>query len=311
MVPTTSHVGLDAETALAILPSAAELGVDRLEFEEFMQHDRSEEFGDLAAFRVQTPDGSIYITLVVFANADDAHLSMDREFIVHKSQGFPPVWQDLGDESFYVKLGFVVRVERYILMSMGILHPDWLRPSLQRLQTLVPSPRPTVSALLCYLEVWDWFERALERLPGLPEKIGCPIEEHHVETAVSQDFQGGYMVWVWRGGWKFIYVLYDEGGWESYSDRWQEGMPELDSSFGPPPEGVIQPKRGFGLVWQEHPEVREGLGWAFNEERACDGAHLQEFQRGLMIECTQFVMPRQKTRVFILFDDGTYTIYMP
>ena len=309
MVPTTSHVGLDAETALAILPSAAEFGVDRLEFEEFMSHDR--EFGDLPAFRVRHPYQSKSASLVVFANADDAHLSMDRGFIIHKSQGYPPIWLDLGDESFFVRYEVVVRVGRYILRAMPIRPDcDWLRPSLQRLQTLVPSPRPTVSAFLCYLEVWDWFERALERLPGLPEKIGCPIEEHHhVETAVSQDFQGGYMIWL--GGWEFIYVLYDEGGWESYSDRWQEGMPEFDSSFGPPPAGVIQPKRGFGLVWQEHPEVREGLGWAFNEERACDEAHLQEFHGGEMLECTQFVMPRQKTRIFILFDDGTYTIYMP
>ena len=55
----------------------------------------------------------------------------------------------------------------------------------------------------------------------------------------------------------------------------------------------------------------ESKYYELNEERACDEAHRQEFQRGLMIECTQFVMPKQKTRVFILFDDGTYDIYMP
>ena len=67
------------------------------------------------------------------------------------------------------------------------------------------------------------------------------------------------------------------------------------------PSGAAQPNA---------PAVHEGLGWAFNEERACDEAHLQEFQHGLMTECTQFVMPKQKTRVFILFDDGTYDIYI-
>ncbi len=55
----------------------------------------------------------------------------------------------------------------------------------------------------------------------------------------------------------------------------------------------------------------ESKYYELNEERACDEAHRQEFQRGLMIECMQFVMPKQKNRVFILFDDGTYDIYMP
>ena len=173
MVPTTSHVGLDAQTALAILPSAGELGVDRLEFEEFMWHDRSEEFGDLAAFRVQTPDGSIYITLVVFANADDAHLFVDREFIVHKSQGYPPIWQDLGDESFAVRYEVVVRVGRYILIAMPILNLDRLRPSVQRLQAFVQGepatahvqPTPTNTAIT--LTADEIMSRSAEKMSGV------------------------------------------------------------------------------------------------------------------------------------------------
>jgi len=303
---------LDAETALAILPSAAELGVDRLEFEEFIMHDLGNGLGDLPAFRVRHPYQSRFAELVVFADTNDADRFVEQEFSIHKSQGYPPIWQDLGDESFAVRYEVVVRVGRYILIAMPILNPDQIRPSVQRLQAFVSPATPTPS-VVCEREAWGWFEGALEMVPGLREEIGCPTEEHHVLTAASQDFQRGYMVW--RKDKNLIYVLFsDQTGftiWKSYSDHWQEGMPELDPSFGPPPEGVIQPKRGFGLVWQEHPEVREGLGWAFSEERACDEAHLQEFHWGEMLECTQFVMPRQKTRIFILFDDGTYNIYMP
>jgi len=299
---------LDAETALAILPSAGELGVDRLEFEEFIVPDEGEGFGDLPLFRVYNPVQNGMVDLMVFADADDAARFVGEQLSDYEGMGYTPAWTDLGDESFALQGEVLVRVDRCILWALGEANLEQLRPSIQRLRAFVSTATPTPS-VVCEREAWGWFEGALEMVPGLREEIGCPVEEHHVETAVSQDFQGGYMIWL--GGWKFIYVLYDEGGWESYSDRWQEGMLELDPSFGPPPEGVIQPKLGFGLVWQEHPEVREGLGWAFSEERACDEAHLQAFGRGLMIECTQFVMPRQKTRIFILFDDGTYDIYMP
>ena len=317
VVPVDVWAGIDSEVVKEILPSASELEVDRLEFEEFIMG--GEEFY-LPIFRVDAPDHRrIFVDLNVFANADSAGRYIRKEFSNHETRGDTPIWTDLGDESFTLQEEVRVRVERYILAVLGLFDLDQIRPSVQRLQTLAPPPIPTTPASLCEYEPWGWFEGALEMVPDLREEIGglppgCPMQEHQVLTAVSQDFQGGYMVWredrqlVYR---KMIYVLYEEGSWESYLDRWQQGMPELDPSFGPPPEGLMQPKRGFGLVWQEHPEVRQGLGWAFNEERACDGAHLQAFGCGLMIECTQFVMPRQKTRIFILFDDGTYTIYMP
>ena len=171
------------------------------------------------------------------------------------------------------------------------------------------SPTVTELPVSCAQQAWGWFEGALQMVPGVREQIGCPVDEHQALTAASQDFQHGYMLW--REDEQMVYVFYDAGGWESYPDRWQEGMPEQDPSFGPPPEGLIQPKRGFGLVWQENPAVHDGLGWAFSEERLCDEAHSQTFQRGFMLECMQDIVPRAKIRVFILFDDHTYTIYSP
>ena len=189
--------------------------------------------------------------------------------------------------------------------------PTVIDPTVTPIQATITAVPPTVTAssVACEHTAWGWFEGALKVVPGVQEQIGCPTEEHRVLTVASQDFQHGYMLWVEDE--QMIYVLYDGGGWESYPDRWQEGMAEQDPSFGPPPEGLIQPKRGFGLVWQEHPAVRDQLGWAFNEERLCDQSHRQPFQRGFMLECTQDVVPKAKIRVLILFDDHTYTIYSP
>lgn len=182
-------------------------------------------------------------------------------------------------------------------------------PASSEKPTAVASPTITELTVPCEREAWGWFEGALQMVSGVREQIGCPTQEHLSLTAASQDFQYGYMLW--REDEQLVYVLYDAGGWESYPDLWQEGMLEQDPSFGPPPEGLIQPKRGFGLVWQEYPAARDRLGWAFNEERLCDDAHSQTFERGFMLECTQDIVPRAKIRVFILFHDQTYTIYSP
>ena len=88
-------------------------------------------------------------------------------------------------------------------------------------------------------------------------------------------------------------------------------MPEQDPQYGPPPAGYIQPRRGFGLVWEENETVRDRLGWGVNEERPCDDAHVQPFERGVMVSCTHDVVPSAKIYVFTLYDDDTYDLYMP
>jgi hypothetical protein len=185
-------------------------------------------------------------------------------------------------------------------------------PTEEPTATMEP-PTPTETTALptpsCEQKAWGWFEGALELVPGVREKIGCPADDHQDLTAATQDFEHGYMVW--REDERLIYVFHDFETWESHPDHWEEGMPERDLSLGPPPEGKIQPKRGFGLIWQEHPTVRERLGWALNEERLCDKAHCQPFQHGLMLECMEDVVPRARIRIFVLFEDHTYTLYSP
>lgn len=44
-------------------------------------------------------------------------------------------------------------------------------------------------------------------------------------------------------------------------DQWQEGQPVDDPSLQPP-DGLLQPVRGFGKMWRDIPSLREQLGWA-------------------------------------------------
>ncbi|MEK7278784.1 MAG: hypothetical protein AAB342_01855 [Chloroflexota bacterium] len=97
-------------------------------------------------------------------------------------------------------------------------------------------------------------------------------------TAVYQSFERGFMiylsdrqaVWVFMksyaantGG---VAVAPNFGLWAGYPDTFKEGDAEDDPSILAP-AGFLQPHRGFGKVWREHPDVRDALGWASDYER--------------------------------------------
>ena len=89
----------------------------------------------------------------------------------------------------------------------------------------------------------------------------CPLTQDYVPAAY-EPFDNGHMVW--RGDTREIYVLYDDGSYETYQDTWNEGEPiSIEET---PPQGLLPPVRGFGKLWTDQPAVRDRLGWATTEE---------------------------------------------
>ena len=174
--------------------------------------------------------------------------------------------------------------------------------------TTCATPTPSGGQVAC-VEAWGWFDGAIKTIPGISQQIGCATAPQRELKVATEDFERGTMIW--RQDQKSVLVFLDGGGWVSHFDSWQEGMQELDPAFGPPSAGLIQPQRGFGLVWQQNQSVRESVGWALTEERLCDAAHIQPFEHGLMIECTQNMVPKAKIRVFVVLADGTYQLFSP
>jgi len=126
--------------------------------------------------------------------------------------------------------------------------------------------------------------------------LGCPVGDAQASLAAQQSFERGHMIW--READKTIFVLYSDGVWRSYADNWQEGMPEL-SCEGTPPSGLYLPKRGFGLVWCTERGVREGLGWALDQEYGVT-IEWQAFERGEMLTTAE------EGSVYVLFADGSF-----
>lgn len=106
-----------------------------------------------------------------------------------------------------------------------------------------------------------------------PAPDGCPAGPPTVALEAEQVFERGRMIWVQELD--RIYVIFEDGDtprWAQYPDDFEEGDPERDESKVPPP-GLLQPIRGFGLVWRNTPRVQERLGWGVTTEVPFDGMY--------------------------------------
>jgi hypothetical protein len=114
---------------------------------------------------------------------------------------------------------------------------------------------------------------------AVQQRLGCPLNGGApLNGMVTQPFERGNMFW--RGDTRQIYALAANGQFWQVADTWNEGMPADDPAFAPP-GGLLQPVRGFGLVWRSNAAIREALGWASLPEAQYNG-YWQDFERGAM-----------------------------
>jgi hypothetical protein len=120
----------------------------------------------------------------------------------------------------------------------------------------------------------------------------CPLGPAATVQAAFQKFEHGYMLW--RADTSEILVLYQTGRVERYKDSWQG---ETITYSETPPPGLYQPVRGFGKVWVDNAQVRQGLGWAV----ALEQGYTMQYQQS-----SDF----KYARLYMTWPDGTviYTV---
>lgn len=170
--------------------------------------------------------------------------------------------------------------------------------------TLTPQPKPSPTATVaaevtCEQAPGRRFDKYWSDDTSLRLGLGCPGEGMQSGFMAEQAFERGHMIW--READRTIFVLYNDGVWRSFPDRWQEGMPEY-SCEAVPPGSLLQPKRGFGLVWCAEKGVKEGLGWATDDERSYTN-EWQVFERGEMIASGA------RAIIYALFANGIFFEY--
>jgi hypothetical protein len=125
--------------------------------------------------------------------------------------------------------------------------------------------------------------------PNFPAALGCPLAQNASSVSSAyQPFENGIMIWVSSLGVQAqpaIYALFNNGTYQRFNDTFTEGV-DPASSGATPPEGRLEPVRGFGKVWRENANVRNTLGWATTGESG-GGAQVLMFERGEMVGVSQ------------------------
>jgi YVTN family beta-propeller protein len=160
-----------------------------------------------------------------------------------------------------------------------------------------PVPRSTASAEpTCTQATAARFQSLWASASALRLGLRCPTQAGQSGLIAEQAFERGLMLW--READRTVFVLYKDGQWRSFADRWQEGM-SIYSCEGTAPADLLRPQRGFGLVWCAEQGVKEGLGWAVGDEKGYTDTW-QLFEQGQMI-----VLGGQPS-VYALLSDGTF-----
>lgn len=128
-----------------------------------------------------------------------------------------------------------------------------------RTPTVVPIPSPTPN------------------MADLPAPIASEI------FIAEQEFERARLFWLEPAERiQSIWVLYKDeeaslkGNWSIFEDTFEEGEMSSDPNIVPP-EGFLQPIRGFGKLWRNDPELREEVGWALQREFGYVAEYRYEF----------------------------------
>jgi len=151
------------------------------------------------------------------------------------------------------------------------------------------------------------FKKVLKKTEGAAEMLGCALGDPITVQGSYQPFEHGLMFW--PRGTSDVYVLAEgaiQAGqrtdtWWLFPDIIPEGAPDSDPSIVPP-EGLLQPERGFGYVWRSNAFIRDSLGWANHYEIPYD-SRWQIFENGWM-----FTGPvGETTYILVAQDDPPFT----
>lgn len=156
------------------------------------------------------------------------------------------------------------------------------------------------------------FKDIWQELGGGNSRLGYPTgPEISDRNFARQYFERGLMFW-WDtpDGSDYIWAMDSSASsdlqrgtsWHRYDDTWSGG--DEYSCDQARSNGDKGPRRGFGQVWCERPELQKRLGNPREGEAGSDGippyAHVQFFQGGVML------YNPINAEVFVLFDQGDW-----
>jgi hypothetical protein len=164
------------------------------------------------------------------------------------------------------------------------------------------APPPSPGAVACLYPPPAGLASLFAADLGLQSQLGCPIGQPPAPVSVTtaaQVFERGAMAYV-QDAQGYIYSLSNDGRFRRFDDTFVAGVdPERGGES--PPNGLLEPVRGFGEVWRNNPDVRSALGWATAAEIGATST-LQAFERGRVIS-----LPQLSALLILIEDPGGAT----
>jgi hypothetical protein len=116
------------------------------------------------------------------------------------------------------------------------------------------------------------------------ERLGCAQGSAFSGLIAEETFEGGKMFWRAPIDTAQALVLFNDGTWRIFTHApYVEGSPEFPCTDAKTPaQCPPTPKRGFGTMWCDIPEIRNSLGNALDCERGYQGS-LQQFDNGSVL----------------------------
>jgi serine/threonine protein kinase len=144
--------------------------------------------------------------------------------------------------------------------------------------TSTPKPTSTPSCPAVsgpFAAIWDLVQGG----------IGCVTSNAINGLIVEENFEGGKMFWREPVDHAQALVLFGDGTWRIFEHSpYTEGSPDFScTDANTPAQCPPTPRRGFGMMWCDIPEIRSGLGNATDCERGYQGT-MQAFERGFIFQ---------------------------
>jgi Tol biopolymer transport system component/serine/threonine protein kinase len=132
------------------------------------------------------------------------------------------------------------------------------------------------------------------------DRIGCASGPGIQGLVAEENFEGGKMFWREPIDTAQALVLFSDGSWQLFPHApYEESMPEFScADADTPAQCPPTPKRGFGTMWCDIPEIRDRLGNATDCERGYQG-WMQQFERGFMLKSDD-------AAIYAFYDDGRW-----
>jgi hypothetical protein len=149
---------------------------------------------------------------------------------------------------------------------------------------------------------------SLEEVTEAPETTSFPTPTALQIQVAEQPFENGWMFALLARDeiWVLIFTHTEGGQWLTFPDDYEEGDPEpsLEAS---PPEGLVEPIRGFGLVWHERltDQQRQEIGWGTWSEIGYTTTY--RYEPSGYLDPTGHYVPRPGRHVIINWGGDVFT----